>query len=92
MGFYLDLSNYVNNWQRLGFTENDVAKPGSDKLIDAVVAHGTPEDIAERLSEHIEAGADHVAIQVLGGWDKLLPTLTELAGPLGLKGLITAAR
>ena len=40
----------------------------------------------KRLGEHIEAGADHVAIQVLGGWDKLLPTLTELAGPLGLKG------
>ena len=83
---YLDLSNYVNNWKRLGFTEKDVAKPGSDKLIDAVVAYGTPEDIATRLNEHIEAGADHVAIQVLGGWDKLLPTLTELAGPLGLKG------
>ena len=86
VGFYLDLSNYVNNWLRLGFTEKDVAKPGSDRLIDAVVAHGPAEDIARRLGEHIEAGADHVAIQVLGGWDKLLPTLTELAGPLGLKG------
>jgi len=84
VGFYLDLSNYVNNWKRLGFTDEDVAKPGSDRLIDAVVAWGTPEDIAKRLNEHIEAGADHVAIQVLGGWDKLLPTLTELAGPLGL--------
>lgn len=40
--FYLGLSNYVNNWKRLGFTDEDVAKPGSDKLIDAVVAHGTP--------------------------------------------------
>jgi probable F420-dependent oxidoreductase len=83
--FYLGLSNYVNNWKRLGFTDQDVARPGSDKLIDAVVAYGTPEDIAKRLGEHLEAGADHVAIQVLGGWDKLLPTLTELAGPLGLK-------
>ena len=51
-----------------------------------MVAHGTPDDIARRLNEHLEAGADHVTIQVLGGWDKLLPTLTELAGPLGLKG------
>ncbi len=83
-GFYLGLSNYVNNWLRLGFTEDDVAKPGSDRLIDAVVAHGTADDVAERLNEHLEAGADHVCIQVLGGWDKLLPTLTELAGPLGL--------
>jgi len=51
-----------------------------------VVAHGTPEDIARRLCEHLEAGADHVAIQVLGGHDEesLLPALSELAGPLGL--------
>jgi len=84
--FYLNLSNYLNNWKRLGFTDHDIAKPGSDKLIDAVVAHGTPEAIAARLNEHLDAGADHVAIQVLGGWDELLPGLTQLAGPLGLKG------
>ncbi len=82
--FYLGLSNYVNNWKRLGFTDLDVEKPGSDKLIDAVVAHGTPDDIAHRLREHLDAGADHVCIQVLGGQDALIPTLTELAGPLGL--------
>lgn len=84
--FYLGLSNYVNNWLRLGFTEADVRKPGSDRLIDAVVAYGTPEDIARRLGEHLEAGADHVAIQVLGGHDEetLLPALSELAGPLGV--------
>jgi probable F420-dependent oxidoreductase len=84
--FYLNLSNYLNNWKRLGFTDDDIAKPGSDKLIDAVVAHGTPEAIAARLNEHLDAGADHVSIQVLGGPDKLVPTLTALAGPLGLKG------
>jgi probable F420-dependent oxidoreductase len=83
--FYLNLSNYLNNWKRLGFTDDDLAKPGSDRLIDAVVAHGTPEDIVKKLNEHVAAGADHVAIQVLGGWDNLLPTLEELAGPLGLK-------
>ena len=83
---YLGLSNYVNNWLRLGFTQDDVRKPGSDKLIDAVVAYGTPEAIATRLNEHVDAGADHVAIQVLGGWkeETLLPVLSELAGPLGL--------
>lgn len=83
--FYLNLSNYLNNWKRLGFTEDDLAKPGSDRFIDAMVAHGTPDDIARRLTEHLDAGADHVAIQVLGGWDALAPTLAELAGPLGLK-------
>ena len=84
--FYLNLSNYLNSWKRLGFTDKDVAKPGSDRLIDELVAYGSADDIATRLNEHLDAGADHVTIQVLGGWDKLLPTLTELAGPLGLKG------
>jgi probable F420-dependent oxidoreductase len=83
---YFGLSNYVNNWLRLGFTQDDVSKPGSDRLIDAVVAHGTPAAIARRLNEHVEAGADHVAIQVVGGWkeETLLPALSELAGPLRL--------
>ncbi|BBY04415.1 LLM class F420-dependent oxidoreductase [Mycobacterium seoulense] len=84
--FYLDLSNYVNNWLRLGFTEADVRKPGSDRLIDAVVAYGTPEAIAQRLREHLDAGADHVAVQVLDSQDDdaLVSGLGELAGPLGL--------
>ncbi|MBS1692428.1 MAG: LLM class F420-dependent oxidoreductase [Actinobacteria bacterium] len=85
VGFYLDLSNYLNNWKRLGFTDRDLAKPGSDKLIDAVVAHGTADEVAARLGEHLDAGADHVAIQVLGGPDALVPTLTRLSGPLGLR-------
>lgn len=84
VGFYLGLSNYVNNWRRLGFGDRDVRAPGSDRLIDAVVAHGTAQDVAARLDEHLAAGADQVTIQVLGGWKQLLPTLTELAGPLGL--------
>ena len=81
---YLGLSNYVNNWLRLGFTHDDVRKPGSDKLVDAMVAYGTPDAIAARLNEHLEAGADHVGIQVLDGWpeDKLLQVLGELAGRL----------
>src|ERR1700759_21387 len=83
--FYLGLSNYVNNWRRLGFTDSDTRKPGSDKLIDTVVAHGTAEQVAARLNEHVEAGAHHVAIQVLGGPDgKLLGALEELAGALAL--------
>lgn len=84
VGFYLRLSNYLNNWRRLGFGDRDVRPPGSDRLIDAVVAHGSADEIAARLGEHVAAGADQVTIQVLGGWKQLLPTLTELAGPLGL--------
>jgi probable F420-dependent oxidoreductase len=81
---YFSLRNYVSNWKRLGFTDADVTRPGSDELIDAVVAHGTPDDIAKRLSEYLSAGANHVAIFVHGGSEKVLPTLSELAGPLGL--------
>jgi probable F420-dependent oxidoreductase len=81
---YFALANYVSNWKRLGFTDADLTRPGSDKFIDALVAYGTPDDIADRLGQHLRAGADHVVIHVLGGPDKLLPTLAELAGPLGL--------
>jgi probable F420-dependent oxidoreductase len=84
--FYLNLTNYLNNWKRLGFTDKDLAKPGSDRLIDEMVAHGSADAIVRRLNEHLEAGADHVAIQVLGGQERLIPTLEELAGPLGLEG------
>jgi probable F420-dependent oxidoreductase len=82
---YLNLANYLNSWKRLGFTDEEVAKPGSDRLVDAVVAYGTPDDIAARLKEHIAAGADHVPVQVLTGPDKLVGSLAELAGPLGLR-------
>ena len=82
---YLGLVNYLNNFKRMGFTDDDLARPGSDNLVDALVAHGTTDAIAARLKEHIAAGADHVPVQVLTGPDKLLPALAELAGPLGLQ-------
>jgi probable F420-dependent oxidoreductase len=81
---YLRLTNYVSNFKRLGFTDADLTPPGSDTFVDALVAYGTPDDIANRLREHLRAGADHVVIQVLGGPDKMLPTLTDLASALGL--------
>lgn len=62
---YLGLSNYVNNLLRHGYTEADVAG-GSDQLIDDLVLHGTPETVAKGLLSHVDAGADHVAVQVLG--------------------------
>ena len=82
---YLGLANYLNNFKRLGFTDEDLAKPGSDRLVDALVAYGTVDAIAARLKEHLDAGADHVPVQVLTGPDKLVPALAELAGPLGLR-------
>ncbi|WP_418005034.1 LLM class F420-dependent oxidoreductase [Mycobacterium sp. PDNC021] len=82
---YLNLNNYRGSWKRLGFTDSDVAKPGSDRLVDAVVAYGTVDAIAARLKEHLDAGADHVPVQVLTSPENLVPALTELAGPLGLR-------
>ena len=81
---YLNLTNVLNNFKRLGFTDADLTPPGSDKFVDALIAYGTPDEIANRLGDHLRAGADHVVIQALGGSDKLLPTLTELAGALEL--------
>ncbi|MGV9796807.1 LLM class F420-dependent oxidoreductase [Mycobacterium sp. NPDC003449] len=81
---YLAGSNYVNNWKRLGFSDSDVAAPGSDALIDALIAYGSTDAIAARLNEHLAAGANHVPVQILTEPDKLVPALAELAGPLGL--------
>lgn len=84
LDLYFNLANYRNNWKRLGFTDDEVSRPGSDRLVDAVVAYGTPDAIAARLNEHLLAGADHVPIQVLTEDDNLVSALTELAKPLRL--------
>ena len=65
MKIYLGLPNYFNNLRRIGFTEEDWSDGGSDRLVDAIVAWGTEEQIAARVAEHHAAGADHVCIQVL---------------------------
>jgi probable F420-dependent oxidoreductase len=85
LNLYLGLTNYLNNFKRLGFTDEELAKPGSDRFVDAVVAYGTTDAIAARLKQHLDAGADHVPVQVLTSADKLVPALAELAGPLGLQ-------
>lgn len=64
---YLGLTNYTSNLQRLGFTEHDVAGGGSDRLIDALVISGDGATIAQRFEEHHQAGADHVAVQLIAG-------------------------
>lgn len=63
---YLGLRNYLANLRRLGFTDADFADGGSDRLIDALVAHGSVATVAQRLRAHYEAGADHVAVQLIG--------------------------
>ena len=62
---YLALPNYAQNLRSLGFSEEDLAGGGSDRLVDAVVAWGSLERVAARVRDHHEAGADHVCIQVV---------------------------
>jgi alkanesulfonate monooxygenase SsuD/methylene tetrahydromethanopterin reductase-like flavin-dependent oxidoreductase (luciferase family) len=54
---------------RMGFTTDDLADGGSDRLIDAVIASGDTDTVLDRIAEHHAAGADHVAIQVLTAGD-----------------------
>ncbi|MDH3259920.1 MAG: LLM class F420-dependent oxidoreductase [Acidimicrobiia bacterium] len=74
---YLGLDNYRNNLLRLGWSNADVAGDGSDGLIDAVVAWGSPDVIQERVAAHFAAGANHVCVQVLDGLPDRFP-LDEL--------------
>jgi probable F420-dependent oxidoreductase len=83
---YLRLPNYTNNLRRLGFTDDDLAGAGSDRLIDTLVTWGDEDTIARRVREHYDAGANHVCIQALTGdqdtfpreaWRRLAPALSE---------------
>ena len=62
---YLGLANYTANLRRLGWTDEDLGGGGSDALIDALVAHGSAAQVAAHLTAHLDAGADHVSIQLL---------------------------
>jgi probable F420-dependent oxidoreductase len=79
---YLGLNNYRRNLLREGWSEEDLASGGSDRFIDTLFLHGTPDRITAGLRAHLEAGADHVAIYVLGddptaAWRELAPVLTN---------------
>jgi probable F420-dependent oxidoreductase len=87
MATYLTLPNYTNNLRRLGWSDEDLEPPGSDKLVDAIVAWGDEDAIVARVRDHLERGADHVAVQVLDPdasalpmpqWRALAPALLSL--------------
>ena len=82
---HLGLVNYTSNLRRLGWSEEDLSGDGSDKLIDALVAHGSPAEIAGQLTRHLDAGADHVCLHLITeeGTDPL-PGYRALAPALGL--------
>ncbi|MEU6676513.1 LLM class F420-dependent oxidoreductase [Streptomyces sp. NPDC046925] len=83
---YSQLPNYRNSWLRQGFDESDVVVGGSDKLADGMVAIGDTQELAARVQQHLDAGADHVLVQVLGedASSDPMPTLRELAPALKL--------
>ena len=63
---YLGMRNYTQNLLRFGFAEGDLAGGGSDRLIDAVIPHGSAEQVAAVIRAHLDAGADHVCVQPVG--------------------------
>ena len=71
--YYLRLTNYVNNLRRLGYTDEDVSGAGNDRLVDDIVAWGGIDDVASRIKAHLDAGADHVSLQVFAEDAKALP-------------------
>jgi hypothetical protein len=82
---YLGLRNYTRNLLAFGFTEDDIADGGSDRLIDAVVPQGTADGIAAVAREHLSAGADHVCLQAAGVTGIPRSEWTALAAALGLR-------
>ena len=84
---YLALPNYANNLRRLGWSDEDIANEGSDRLIDAVIAWGDIDAIVARVKAHLDGGADHVCVQLraessadpaLAGYAELASALLEL--------------
>lgn len=69
---HIDLPAYAAAWRRLGFSADDLAGGGSDRLVAAAVAWGE-EAIKKRVDRHFAAGADHVSLHVLGMSDGRLP-------------------
>ncbi len=81
---YLGLRNYTSNLRDYGFTPDDIADGGSDRLIDTIVPHGTADDIAAAARAHLDAGADHVCLQPVGVQGVPRAEWTALASALEL--------
>jgi len=79
------LPSYRANLLRSGFDERDLDDVVSDRVVDALVAHGDVDAVRARVEEHLDAGADQVVLNVLtepgrmpvAEWEQL----AALAGP-----------
>jgi probable F420-dependent oxidoreductase len=81
---YLSLRNYASNLRELGYGESELANGGSDRVIDAVIPHGSAEAVAEAVRAHLDAGAEHVCLQPLGHGPHPADDYRALAAALGL--------
>jgi probable F420-dependent oxidoreductase len=81
---YLGLVNYTSTMQRGGFSAEDVAGGGSDRLVDAIVVHGDAAVLAAAVRAHLDAGADHVCVQVQPAEGDVVPALRAIAAELAL--------
>lgn len=80
---YLRTPAYQAGWLAQGFVEADWEKPGSDRLVDAMVAWGDVEALRARIADMVAAGADHIAVIPVApdGTTEHLPVLEALASP-----------
>jgi probable F420-dependent oxidoreductase len=81
---YLGLRNYTINLLKFRFSDADIAGGGSDRLIDAIIPHGSADQIAAVARAHLDAGADHVCLQPVGVSGIPRREWTALAAALGL--------
>ncbi len=82
MAVYLGLPNYANNLIRLGFTEDEITN-ADDRVVDAIVAWGSLDDVLARVKAHHDAGADHVCVQILeDGQDIPMEAWSEVGAAL----------
>lgn len=84
---YLALPNYANNLRRLGWSDTDIGSDGSERLLEAIVVIGDVDAIVRRVHEHLDAGADHVCVQVRAerSTDPSLDAYRELAAAFALE-------
>jgi len=82
---YLVLPNYANNLKRLGWGQSDIDNE-SEAIVDAVVAIGDVDAIVNRVQAHLDAGADHVCVQIRAerSNDPNINAYRELASAFGL--------
>ena len=81
---YLAMSNYTTTMRSAGFTADDIAGGGSDTLVDTIIAHGGAPALAAAVRAHLDAGADHVCVQVQPAGGDVVPALRAIAAELRL--------